>query len=65
MLFITYFLPIPTVKATASIASLLHQPGDNVIDRSAGFWCCRVGWVNNNLKFPRMAFLGAPIILPQ
>ena len=36
MLISTYFLPIPTVKTTAAIASLLHQPINNVIDRPAG-----------------------------
>ena len=69
MLIGTYFLPIPPVKMTATIASLLHQPDDNVIGRPAsssqGLWCCRVGWVNNDLQFPCIAFLGGPIILSQ
>jgi hypothetical protein len=69
MLINMYFLPTPSVKITSTIASLLHQPDNNVIDRptssSQGFIVLSGGLVNNNRRFPYMAFLGGPIILSQ
>ena len=64
-----YFLPTPSVKITSTIASLLHQPDDNVIgwpaSSSQGFMVLSGRLVNNDLQFPCVAFLGAPIILSQ